>query len=71
VVAALKDSFDMCDAAWATMNDKTAMETIAGRGGQRTKIGTLIGNTNHDSELYGYISVYMRLKGVTPPSSER
>jgi hypothetical protein len=70
VVAALKDSFDMCDAAWATMNDKTAIETIAGRGGQRTKLGTLIGNTNHDSEMYGYISVYMRLKGVTPPSSE-
>jgi hypothetical protein len=70
VLAALKDSFDMCDAAWATMNDKTAVETIAGRGGQRTKLGTLIGNTNHDSEMYGYISVYMRLKGVTPPSSE-
>lgn len=71
IVAALKESFEVCDAAWATMNDKTAMETIAGRGGQRTKLGTLIGNTNHDSELYGYISVYMRLKGVTPPSSER
>jgi hypothetical protein len=70
IMAALKESFDTCDAAWETMNDKTAMETIAGRGGQRTKLGTLIGNTNHDSEMYGYISVYMRLKGVTPPSSE-
>ena len=70
VVAALKDSFAVCDAAWDAMNDKTAMETIAGRGGQRTKLGTLIGNTNHDSEMYGYISVYMRLKGVVPPSSE-
>jgi hypothetical protein len=70
IVAALKESFDMCDAAWDAMNDKTAVETVAGRGGQRTKLGVLIGNTNHDSELYGYISVYMRLKGVVPPSSE-
>jgi hypothetical protein len=70
IVAALKASFDACDAAWDSMNDKTAMETVAGRGGQTSKLGILIRNTNHDSELYGYISVYMRLKGVVPPSSE-
>ena len=71
IVAALKASFDACDAAWDSMNDKTAMEMVAGRGGQRSKLGVLIGNTNHDSEMYGYISVYLRLKGVVPPSSER
>jgi uncharacterized protein YukE len=71
LVTALKESFDACDAAWAGMNDKTASEMISGRGGQRSKLGALIGNTNHDSELYGYLSVYMRLKGQVPPSSER
>ena len=71
LVTALKQSFDACDAAWASMNDKTAVEMIAGRGGQRSKLGVLIGNTNHDSEMYGYISVYLRLKGQVPPSSER
>ena len=72
LVAALKASFDACDAAWDSMNDKTAMEMIAGRGGaQRSKLGALIGNTTHDVEMYGYISVYLRLKGVVPPSSER
>ena len=70
LVAALKASFDACDAAWDSMNDKTAMEMVAGRGGQTSKLGTLIRNTNHDSEMYGYLSVYMRLKGVVPPSSE-
>jgi hypothetical protein len=70
LVTALKESFDACDAAWAGMNDKTAAEMIAGRGGQRSKLGALIGNTNHDSEMYGYISVYLRLKGIVPPSSE-
>jgi hypothetical protein len=72
LVAALKASFDACDAAWDSMNDKSAMEMIAGRGGQqRSKLGALIGNTTHDVEMYGYLSVYMRLKGVVPPSSDR
>jgi len=70
IVASLKASFDECDAAWDGMTDASAMEMMAGRGGQTSKIGTLIRNTNHDSELYGYICVYMRLKGVVPPSSE-
>ena len=72
IVAALKVSFEACDAAWAAMNDKSSMEMIAGRGGQqRSKLTALIGNTTHNVELYGYISPYMRLKGVVPPTSDR
>ena len=72
IVAALKTSFEACDAAWAIMNDKTAMEMVAGRGGaQRSKLSMLIGNTTHNTELYGYICPYMRLKGVVPPTSDR
>jgi len=71
LVAALKASFDACDAAWDSLNDKTAVEMIASRGGQRSKLGVLVGNTIHDTELYGYLAVYMRLKGVVPPTSER
>jgi len=72
IVAALKASFDACDAAWASMNDKTALEMLAGRGGQqRSKLSMLIGNTTHNTELYGYICPYMRLKGVVPPTSDR
>jgi hypothetical protein len=71
LVAALKASFDACDAAWDSMDDKTAMEMVAGRGGaQRPKIAALIGNTIHIDEVYGTMTVYMRLKGVVPPSSE-
>jgi hypothetical protein len=72
IVAGLKTSFEVCDTAWDSMNDKTAMEMVAGRGGQqRSKITALIGNTTHNTEMYGYISVYMRLKGVVPPTSDR
>jgi hypothetical protein len=71
LVAALKASFDACDAAWESMNEKTAMEMVAGRGGsQRTKLAVLIGNTLHIDEVYGTMTVYMRLKGMVPPSSE-
>ena len=72
LVAALKASFDACDAAWESINDKSAMEMVAGRGGQqRAKLSVLIGNTTHNTEMYGYISVYMRLKAVVPPTSDR
>jgi hypothetical protein len=71
LVAALKESFAECDKAWESMTDATAMQMIAGRGGQqRTKIGNLINNRVHSEEEYGYMAVYMRLKGVVPPSSE-
>ena len=71
LVAALKESFDACDAAWDSMNDKTAMDMVAGRGGtQRPKLAVLIGNTLHIDEVYGTMTVYMRLKGLVPPSSE-
>jgi hypothetical protein len=71
IVAALKASFDACDAAWDSLNDKTAMEMMAGRGGQVSKLSTLIRNNMHDQEMYGYLSPYMRLKGVVPPTSDR
>jgi len=73
LVAALKASFDACDAAWDTMTDTTAFETVAGRGGaKRTKLGMLIGTTIvHNNEEYGYAAVYLRLKNVVPPSSDR
>jgi hypothetical protein len=71
LVAALKASFDACDAAWESMNDKSAVEMMAGRGGQVSKLSTLIRNNMHDQELYGYLAPYMRLKGVVPPTSDR
>ena len=71
IVVALKASFDECDKAWESMNDKSAVEMMAGRGGQVSKLSTLIRNNMHDQEMYGYLSPYMRLKGVVPPTSDR
>ena len=67
LVAALKTSFEECDKAWDSVTDPTQMTTGAR---PRTKLGALAGNTVHTEEEYGYLSVYLRLKGIVPPSSE-
>ena len=69
LVAALKASFDECDAAWDSITDANAVEMLGGRA-PRSKLSALIYNTTHSNEEYGYLAVYMRLKGVVPPSSE-
>ena len=67
IVAALKEAFAECDKAWDSVHDPLEMTTGAR---PRTKLGALAGNTAHTEEEYGYNAVYMRLKGIVPPSSE-
>src|SRR5882724_7328130 len=71
LVAALKQSNDECDKAFAALTDATATEMIKTRRGETSKLGALVGITHHDNEEYGYSAVYMRLKGITPPSSAK
>jgi hypothetical protein len=70
LVAALKESFAMCDAAFEGLNDTSATQMIKAGRGERSKLGALLGTVSHSNEEYGYMAVYMRLKGVVPPSSE-
>ncbi|MBV9443098.1 MAG: hypothetical protein JO217_10415, partial [Acidobacteriaceae bacterium] len=71
IVAALQAAFAVCDKAYDSLTDSNASEAITTPRGQRTKIGALAGNLSHDSEQYGIMSVYMRLKNIVPPSSDR
>ena len=71
LVAALKDSFAMCDVVFDSLTDAKLAETITIRGGQRSKMAALAGMISHSNEEYGYTAVYMRLKGIVPPSSEK
>lgn len=71
LVAALKESFAFCDAVYDAMTDADATQTVSvGRGGQRSKLAMLWGVVSHSNEIYGTMGVYMRLKGLVPPSSE-
>jgi uncharacterized damage-inducible protein DinB len=69
IVAALKDAFTFCDAAYDGLTDADAA-TMVKFFGEQTKVTVLSFNTAHDNEHYGNIVTYMRLKGLVPPSSE-
>jgi len=70
LVAALKASFDTCDAAYAALTDANANESVQSFRGPMTRLASLAGNVAHDNECYGAMAVYLRLKGIVPPSSE-
>jgi hypothetical protein len=70
LTAALAQSFTECDRAWGAVNGVNAFETYVANDAQRTRLGSLISNTAHGNEEYGYMAVYLRLKGIVPPSSE-
>jgi uncharacterized damage-inducible protein DinB len=69
VVAALQEAFAQCDKAYDTVTDADAANMIKTQRGQRTKLGALVANVMHDTEQYGILAVYLRLKGLVPPSS--
>jgi hypothetical protein len=70
LIAALKASNDFCDAVYAAMTDKEGTALVKTPFGQKPKLGVLNFNVAHDNETYGTIAVYLRLKGIVPPSSE-
>lgn len=70
LVAALKESFTHCDKAFDALTDAKAVELVTMGQRQRTRIGALLGTVSHSNEEYGYMAVYLRLKGIVPPSSE-
>jgi uncharacterized damage-inducible protein DinB len=70
LMAALKQSFDGCDAVYATLTDTNLAQSVQGFRGPQALVVALAGNVAHDNECYGSMAVYLRLKGVVPPSSE-
>jgi uncharacterized damage-inducible protein DinB len=66
----LNDSIAYCDAVFAAMDDKKAMEKVNFLGGPNPKIAVLFFVIGHCNEHYGNLVTYMRLKGILPPSSE-
>jgi hypothetical protein len=70
LTAALKQSFDYCDAVYNSMTDAEGVMKVTMFGRQLTKLGVLNFNTGHDNEMYGTMVAYLRIKGIVPPSSE-
>ena len=72
IVAAMKEANAECDAVFNSLTDADVVKTFdAGRAGQRVKFPAIDNFVlQHSQEMYGYMAVYLRLKGIVPPSSE-
>jgi uncharacterized damage-inducible protein DinB len=69
LVAALQQAFAYCDGAYALLTDAAAADKVRFGGRERPKLSMLNWNTWHTWEHYGNVVVYLRLKGLVPPSS--
>lgn len=70
LMAAIRRSTAYCDGAYNELTDTNGTQMLKMFGGMRTRLGILSLNVTHDNETYGSIAVYLRLKGIVPPSSD-
>ena len=69
LVAALKASFDVCDPNYTSLKDADVLEMVSA-GPEKVSRGSLLSyNLVHDNECYGSMAVYLRIKGIVPPST--
>jgi uncharacterized damage-inducible protein DinB len=71
ILEALNASFAECDKAYAGLTDANMTELLAAGPAKRTRLSMLWGNVSHDNEQYATLALYLRLKGLVPPSSEK
>jgi uncharacterized damage-inducible protein DinB len=70
LIAALKGSNEYCGKAYG-MSDAQAAGMMKLFGQDRSKMHALVMNATHIGEHYGNIVTYMRMKNMTPPSSQQ
>jgi uncharacterized damage-inducible protein DinB len=70
LVKALKEGFAYCDGAYDALTDAKGLEMSASMKGG-SNFAMLNWNLWHTWEHYGNIVVYLRMKGLVPPTSDR
>lgn len=71
IVAVLKASFAECDKAFASLTPGNLQDLFQFGQGKRSRVGLVWGTVSHDNEQYATLALYLRLKGIAPPSSEK
>jgi uncharacterized damage-inducible protein DinB len=71
LIDALKKSFAYCDQAYDALTDANGAMMMKFGSGNRTVLGILNFNVEHDAEHYGNLVTYLRIKGLVPPSSQK
>jgi uncharacterized damage-inducible protein DinB len=70
LVEAVKTMFAYCDKAYQ-IDEMKAMEEVTFFGRQGSRLWVLVFNSTHNFEHYGNLVTYLRMNGMTPPSSQR
>lgn len=75
LVTALGEALAYCDDVYRTTTDANANQVVKlsglGASNSSTRGLVLMFNTTHNNEHYGNVVVYLRLKGIVPPSTAR
>lgn len=71
IVAALKQSFEACDAAQAGVTDADLSKQVEVFGNRVPLSAAMTMNATHEWEHYGNLVTYMRINGMVPPSSRQ
>ena len=71
LVSALQASFAECDKAYAGLTSANLMESVSMGQTARARVSIAWGNVAHDNEQYAALALYLRLKGIAPPSTEK
>jgi DinB superfamily len=71
IVAALQASFAECDKAYAALSEDNLSQPFTLGPTTRARISLAWAIVSHDNEQYATLALYMRLKGLVPPSSEK
>lgn len=71
IITALKASFAECDKAFASLTNGNLQDIFVLPQGQRSRVGLVWGTVAHDMEQYATLALYLRQKGIPPPSGEK
>jgi hypothetical protein len=70
-IALLKASTEYCDPLVTPLTDTTMSEMVKAKDMQVAKGLLPASLISHGQEMYGTMAVYLRLKGIVPPTTER
>jgi hypothetical protein len=71
LIALLKESTTFCNPLVNAMTDEGMVQWMKVGPNEAARGGSVIGLSVHGNEVYGTIAVYLRLKGIVPPTTAR
>jgi hypothetical protein len=71
IVALLKEGGAYCSEAIKGLSDESMLQLIPVGPNEVARGLMIAGENSHANEIYGTLAVYLRLKGLVPPSTER